>query len=474
MSYDFNKREDFEYSHSFDYFGGVGLGKTAIDAQRERESKRGTYDITPVSAPTDVNERNEIIRVASLVNESKNRDSLLSKISQQKDARMSFVWDKAHKYHAYYRWALHCVEREVENWTEILPPGDRPKSRISKDSAEGHTQFKVNDWVVIAGIRARPELNGKVGRVTSVDTSSQRLEIEFPDIQQTVSIAESKCKRSDTGCLVYPKNQLPQGLRVEIKNLTSEQGKRLNGAEAFIISYNKEIDRYTVRLNDADSEHKSLKRDNVHVCLPRGWTEQVDQSTGETFYREIASNKVTWSHPILDIANKVEKRKSATQSEFVSGTNEDDSASEVDDDAGSPSFKRAEFLDQERKRLRLDKKRQAGEATEDNIRETLLRIRSKFHIVSAELTTPLYIGTAKTLLDAIQTAGNKQEEVKLSYIALEVIFEDLRKLKFNKRQLVGFLEHLDQILEEESIGELLKDWIIGGLKLAAPISYSIH
>lgn len=128
----------------------------------------------------------------------------------------------------------------------------------------------MNDWVDIAGIQARPELNGKVGRVASVDPSSRRLEIEFPDIQQTVSIAESKCKRSDTGFRVNTRNQLPQGLRVEIKNLTSEQGKRLNGAEAYIISYNSEIDRYTVRLNDADSEHKSLKRDNIHVCLPRG------------------------------------------------------------------------------------------------------------------------------------------------------------------------------------------------------------
>lgn len=474
MSYDFNKREDFEYSHSFDYFGGVGLGKSAIDAQRDRESKRGTYDITPVSPPIDVNERNEIIRIASLVNESKNRDSLLSKISQQKDTRMSFVWDKAHKYHAYYLWALHCVEREVENWTEILPPVDRPKSRIPKNFAEGHKQLKVNDWVDIAGIQARPELNGKVGRVASVDPSSRRLEIEFPDIQQTVSIAESKCKRSDTGFRVNTRNQLPQGLRVEIKNLTSEQGKRLNGAEAYIISYNSEIDRYTVRLNDADSEHKSLKRDNIHVCLPRGWTEQVDQSTGETFYREISSNKVTWSHPILDIANKAEKQKSATQSEFVSVINEDDSGSEVGDDSGSPSFKREEFLEQERKRLRLDKKRQAGEATEDNLRETLLLIRSNFHISSVDSTAPLFIGTAKTLLDAIQTASNKEEQVKLLYIALEVILEDLRRLKFNKRQLVGFLEHLDQILEEESIGEAMKDWIIGGLKLAAPISYSIH
>lgn len=476
MSYDFNKREEFEYSHSFDYFGGVGLGKHAVDAVRDKELKRGTYDITPVAPPANLNERDDIIRIATLVHDSRNRESLLSKIRQQKDTRMAFVWDETHEYHPYYVWALHCIDREVKNWTQIIAASARPRSRTEApaDTPAVHKQFNVNDWVDISGIQARPELNGKKGRVSSVDPTTRRLLIEFPDILQTVSISESKCQPSSASGIASSQSHLPQGLRVEIKNLTSEQGKKLNGAEAFIVSYNKVTERYTVRLNDASNELKSLKADNLHACLPPGWTEQVDQSTGETFYREIASDRVTWSHPVLGGANKADKRKTASQSEFVGEASNDDSTSEPEDDAGPSSFKRGEFLDQERKRLRLDKKRQAGEASEANLRETLQLIRSKFSLFPLDTREPLYIGTAKTLLDAILAASSEQEQIRLLYIALEVICQDLRKLKFNKRQLVGFLEHLDQILEEESFSEPIKEWIIGGLKLAAPISYSIH
>lgn len=200
MSYDFNKREDFEYSHSFDYLGGVGLGKAEVASQRERDSKRGKYDMVPVAAPDNVEEKEEIIRASTMIHRSNNRSSLLEKIAQLRDPRMEFVWNASHRHHSYFQWALHCIDREVKDWTSILPSTHRSESKYrAPDNLPTKTErsFQIDDWVEISGIQARPELNGKRGQIKHIDSKTHRFQIEFSDILQTVSISESKCRHSD-------------------------------------------------------------------------------------------------------------------------------------------------------------------------------------------------------------------------------------------------------------------------------------
>ena len=453
--YDFNKREDSEYSHSFDYLGGVGLGKAEVNAERDRAMKRGKYDLTPVDAPPDLNTQNEVIKIAQMLHASPQRAMLLKKINETKDKRMEFVWNKNHQNNAYFEWALHCIDREVPDWTSIKPSSE--SSHAPKSEIPVRAPINVSDWVDISDVQARPELNGKRGIVTTV-SSNGRVEVEFPDISQTVSLSLSKCTKSDQiGPKAVEGNRLPQGLKVEVANLTSEQGKLLNGSLGYIVGYSRETERYTLRCIDVGL--KSLKAENLHVCLPPHWEEHVDPSSGETFFRNMLTSKVSWEHPIL--GNR--KRKTAStsvESEFVN--RDEDSEPE---ESGN-EFDRSEFLEGERKRLRLDKKRSG--IKEDTVRKLMNLVRQEFGISEPSPGAPMFEGTPAELLGRLNNKSDKD-----LVIGLELVFQDLCKLKFNKRQIAGFAEHLDQILEDKRFSNEMIDWLTGALKIAMPVSYTV-
>jgi hypothetical protein len=454
--YDFNKREETEYSHSFDYLGGVGLGKAEAHASRERELKRGKYDMVPVDPPTDITLRDEIIKIAQMLHASPQKEALILKIEQARDKRMEFVWNKKHVNHPFFEWATHCVDREVPNWTSIRHSSENSQKTASTERPT-QTPIKLGEWVEISDVQARPELNGKRGIVRTVNPNG-RLEVDFPDIAQIVSLALNKCSKSSlVGAKPVGDNRLPSGLKVEVANLTSEQGKLLNGLKGYIMEFNEETDRYTVRL---DVSIKSLKSENLHVCLPPGWEEHVDPSSGEKFFRNLETRKVSWEHPILG----GKKRKIATtfvEEEFVNHEPESENEHEKDEE-----FDRSEFLVDERKRLRLDKKRTG--IKEDTVRKLLNLVRHEFGLSEPSLGAPLFEGTPAALLERLNTRSPKD-----LVIGLELVFQDLSKLKFNKRQIAGFAEHLDQILEEKPFSDEMIDWLEGALKIAMPVSYTI-
>ena len=461
MAYDFNKRDDFEYSHSFDYLGGVGLGKAELEAERLRKSKLGKYDLVPVDPPTDALVRDEIIKVAQLVHDSKNRESLIAKIKQLKDSRMEFAWNTIHMHHKYFEWALHCLDREVVNWQNIRASSSVPKPSCVTSEALKEVIIEVGDWVEILDIQARPELNTKIGKV--IERQGDRFQIEFPDISQIVSISKAKCSKSSHPLPSRTKDRFPRGLRVEVIGLSSEQGKLLNGLEGYVMDFSSETNRYTVRLTN---EMKSLKKENLFVCLPAGWTQEVDPASGETFFRDSHTNKVTWEHPILGAA-----KKTTRPSEFVERPENHESASSGDEEEPA-DFSRSEFLEQERKRLRLDKKRQT--TNQDSLRDTLGSIRSVLGIPPEDENSVIFEGSPRELLNELEQTDDVTMVNRLCYVALVMILEDLLKLKFNKKQLVGYQEHLDEILETRSVEPGMLDWIKAGLKIAAPAILKIH
>ena len=336
-SYDFNKREDYDYSHSFDYLGGVGLGKTEVRTEKDRVSKLGKYDLAPVDPPIESAKRDEIINVANLIHKSAQRESLFKKINELRDIRTEFVWNKSHEFHAYFVWALHCIDRQVPNWLNI----GASSSSTDPDAQSVLQPLLVGDWVDVNHVQARPELNGKRGIVLQL-LSSDRVKIDFPDINQAVSLPSSKCTKSNrSGIKPVPTSQLPQAIKVEVVGLTSDSGKLLNGFVGYVVGFNNESQRYTVRLDEGT---KSLKKENLYVCLPPGWEGRFDESSGDRFYTETASGKVSWEHPILAKPRPVEGPHNEGYEE----------GSESD-------FDRVEFLEQEKKRIRLDRDRAAAD-----------------------------------------------------------------------------------------------------------------
>ena len=187
-SYDFNKREDYDYSFSYAYLGGVGLGKSEVEAERIRKSKLGTYDMTPVDPPLG-GHRDEVIKIANMINSSKQREELVKKIFETKDSRLEFVWNKKHQLNPYFDWALHCLDRQVIGWENIRQGSVTFNEPVFSEAAKPSRQLKVGDTVEISNIKSRPELNGKIGKIFSV--SNDRMMVEFSDINQTVSIAKS-------------------------------------------------------------------------------------------------------------------------------------------------------------------------------------------------------------------------------------------------------------------------------------------
>ena len=453
MSYDFNKRDDFDYQHSYDYFGGVGLGKAEHDAEIARKAKLGTYDLVPVAPPVDEQLRLEIVRVAALVNKSAQRESLLAKVAQAKDKRMEFVWNKQHSGHAYFVWALHCLDREVVDW-ELIRPSSGVEATTSR-SQPAVVPVNKGDRVEVTDLKARPELNGKVGTV--VGEANNRWLVEFSDIAQTISLPKDKCAKTSRSEPQASSERLPLGLRVEVMKLQSEQGKAMNGMEGFVTGFSSESQRYTVRL-ELTGELKSLKRENLHIVLPPGIEERIDEASGQPYYLTLASGAVSWRHPILGNRKK--------KSEFVNP----ESGDEATETPAAGEFDRDEFLEQERKRLRLDKKRQG--VTDEKVEDALLLLRERLEI-GPKSASPLFVGSAAALLSQLDTA-HESERTKYLFVGLQVLFADFKQLKFNKRQLTGLLERVDEICESRSVSPALEDWIRGGLKVAMPGTYTVH
>ncbi len=469
-NYDFNKREDYDYSFSYDYLGGVGLGKSEVEAERLRKSKLGTYDMKPIDPPNSDLDRDEVIKIANMIHSSSQRESLVSKIMETKDRRLEFVWNNNHEHHLYFEWALHCIDRQVENWQKIRKESKLadPPVRVAV-SSETQRELKIGDTVEISNIKSRPELNGKYGKIVSV-TPSDRYMVEFMDINQTVSIAQVNCELVGANAATEQpswKGNFPRGLKVVIRGLTSDQGKLLNGLHGTVVDYKSE--RYLVRLDDSYADDlKSIKEHNLHVPPPTGWEEKMDESSGKTFYVNSKDGDVSWEHPIL---SRSRKRTITKPNEFVKLDREEpvsDTEAPIETES---SFNREEFLREEAKRLKLERRdKKAAKHTDiaDTIAEKLKGLRNLLGL-SDEL---IFSGTPRELLGEIRTIDGDAKS-KLLFTGLCMILEDYKKLKFNKNQLIGLGDKIDDVVENGgSFPDHIIAWIEGGLQLAIPIRYS--
>jgi hypothetical protein len=467
-SYDFNKREDYDYSFSYAYLGGVGLGKSEVEVERIRKSKLGTYEMTPVDPPPG--QGDEVVRIANMINSSKQREELVKKIFETKDARLEFVWNKKHQLNPYFEWALHCIDRQVVGWENI---GQRSVTfnEPVRSEAKPSPQLKIGDTVEISNIKARPELNGKIGQVVNV--TNDRVMVEFSDINQTVSIAKSNCLlvHQDSTDTLWKAN-LPRGLKVEIRGLASDQGKLLNGLNGTIVDYKSE--RFLIRLDDpVGGDLKSVKECNLYVLLPDGWSEKMDESSGKPYYVRHEDQSVSWDHPILSRSKQKRKPKEKSE-EFVKlDTHEEVSDSEAREETES-GFKRDEFLCEEAKRLKLDRRGKKTAAKAIDMAETVAgKLDDLRNALGFAREEALFSGNPRDLLEIIRECKD-DAKLKFLFAGLCMILEDYKKLKFNKNQLTVLGDKIDDVIENEGhFPDSVIGWIESGLQIAIPTRYSI-
>ncbi|KAF4673516.1 hypothetical protein FOL46_007006 [Perkinsus olseni] len=289
-TYDFNKREDYDYHVSYDYLGGQ-LGRDMLSEKRKKERKKGKYDMRPVRAPDD---------------EGLARSS--------KDPKMLFIRDEDHEAHQYYLWAKHCISREVKDWESITPENEsiKRKQQQTEELKDTIADFSIGTRVEVLGLKSKPELNGTCGTVVGKNKSSGRFEVKLdktgsimaikPDNlmyapETAEQVAERKKKQEESGIF-------PDGCAVHISGLKSVSATWINGQEGIVIGWNPDKKRYDVKLN-CDGSIKQLKPENVRVKVPEGWTEYWDEDQQRHYYVENATQKaqffsaVTWKHPVF-------------------------------------------------------------------------------------------------------------------------------------------------------------------------------
>ncbi|KAF4675164.1 hypothetical protein FOL47_008171 [Perkinsus chesapeaki] len=308
-TYDFNKREDYDYHVSYDFLGGQ-LGRDELSEKRKKDRKKGRYDMRPVSAPDDQGEalKNRIIKTAEAVCKSKNPEGLEKKIKCSKDPKMLFIRDDHHEAHQYYLWAKHCISREVKDWESITPENasTKRKEQQTVELNESEANFSVGTRVEVLGLKSKPELNGTCGTVIGKNAKSGRFEVKLDKTNSIMAIkpdnlmyapetaeevAERKKKQKESGIL-------PDGCLVHAAGLKSASATWINGQEGIVVGWNPDKKRYDIKLN-CDGSIKQLKPENVKVKLPEGWTEYWDEDQQRHYYVENATQKVTWKHPVF-------------------------------------------------------------------------------------------------------------------------------------------------------------------------------
>merc|ERR1712039_355746 len=95
---------------------------------------------------------------------------------------------------------------------------------------------------------------------------------------------------------VMEEGEIPNGVTVEIRGLQSETAKWMNGQKAIVVCWDKDAERYEVRL-EYNTTIKKVKPDNLRVELPEGWEEHYDEHLGRYYYLHVKQQKVTWKHP---------------------------------------------------------------------------------------------------------------------------------------------------------------------------------
>lgn len=321
-SYDFKKREDWDYKHTYDYMAGW-LGQGEAEAERKRKRKLGTVDLPAPPLPADKALVETIEKAAGHVHKSSD-PAVFERLIQEKNKGKpgwDFMSETGHG-RDYYVFVRHCLERKVEprplaeQARKVKEDREKKEANVRNNvfaagsgapAAPKEAVFKEGELMEVLGLKNKPDYNGKIVRVMKYHPDVDRYEVRFEGgrydsvvvklREENLMYSAVEQKEVDEG-KEMPEGEIPNGTKVEIRGLQSESARWMNGQKALVVCWDKETERYELRL-EIDNTIKKVKAGSIRIELPEGWEEHYDEHLSRHYYINSKTQKVTWKHPTV-------------------------------------------------------------------------------------------------------------------------------------------------------------------------------
>eukprot|EP00435_Cladocopium_sp_Y103_P040857 s842_g11.t1 len=324
-SFDFKRREDWDYKHSFGFMAGW-LGQDEAKEAQRRKKKIGTVDEQAPPLPKDDSLVETIEKTAKHVHKS-NDPTVFEHLVQEKNKGRS-GWDflrEGGEGRDYYLFCRHCCEREVDPRPMALHARKVKEDRELKQAnakanvftgyqgtevpkkTEKDAKFQNGELMEVVGVKSKPDYNGKIVRVLKFHPEADRYEVKFEGGRYDTVVVKLKEENLMYSAMrekevkeqkEMPEGEIPNGTKVDINGLQSDAAKWMNGQKAIVVCWDKDTERYEVRLN-INNDIKKVKAGNLRLEVPEGWEEHWDEHLGRHYYVNKATQKVTWKHPTV-------------------------------------------------------------------------------------------------------------------------------------------------------------------------------
>lgn len=323
-SFNFKKREERDYSHSHSYMAGW-LGQEKVLEEKKRRRKLGKVEMVPPMIPLDKSLIETIERTAKCVHQSSDPDIFERMIREKNKGKPGWGFiEEGAEGHDYYKFCRHCCEREtdprphamearkiaedreikmrnVQNNTFVASSGAPSKEPVRKDPV-----FRNNELMEVLGIKNKPDYNGNIVRVIKYHPDVDRYEVVFIGGRYNTVVVKLKEENLMYSAVVQRdmkeeemvEGEIPNGTRVEIRGLMSDAAKWMNGQKGTVVQWDKDGERYEVRL-DCNNDVKKIKAQCIRAELPEGWEEYYDEHLSRSYYLNTKTQKITWKHPTV-------------------------------------------------------------------------------------------------------------------------------------------------------------------------------
>lgn len=502
-SYNFKQRENWDYRHGYEFMSGM-LGEADHKAEKARRKKLGTVDMPAPPIPLDTSMIDTIEKTASHIHSSQ-EPKVFERLIQERNKGKpgwSFMEEEGEG-HDYFEFVKHCLERQVQprplaEKARKVQADRNVKQANTKSNAMAagdvgmaapvkEAKFMPGELMEVLGLKNKADYNGKIVRIIRYHKDVDRYEAIFEggryntivvklreDNLMYTSVTEKEVKANQEA---IPEGEIPNGTKVMVHSLQSEGARWMNGQNGVIVQWDKEGERYEVRLENTVGI-KKVKPANIKPQLPEGWEEHFDEHLGKHYYLHVKSEKVTWKHP--SFANtrasmgKVVEKMDGDLEEFDEETGKRSSKVDKehthytvdDEEEGEGGFNLqalvAKVAEKEEKRLAAE---DAGEDVEDSEEDGMHKVvkKRKKHKKS-KITVEDVQEKVTQLLD--QTMVNRAT-MKKDFTLLEGNFIALKEMDPVIERLEGSIEMDDE--PEEEIMRAAFEVMLGGLDKACKL-----
>eukprot|EP00434_Breviolum_minutum_P019577 symbB.v1.2.017271.t1/scaffold1347.1/size123984/8 len=346
-SFDFKRREDWDYKHSYSFMAGM-LGQDEVKEAQRRKKKMGTVDEQAPPLPKDSRKRVSIGDVPSthpfgrttawLKRSRRQQDMYTSPTIQpcssiwcrQSYQLQQLLLERCPLFYGRKRTredpdGISCgkAEKAVTTTFSVGTVDPRPLAlharKVKEDrelkqanakanvftgyqgtevpkKTEKDAKFQNGELMEVVGVKSKPDYNGKIVRVLKFHPEADRYEVKFEGGRYDTVVVKLKEENLMYSAMrekevqeqkEMPEGEIPNGTKVDISGLQSEAAKWMNGQKAII-----------VRLN-INNEIKKVKAGNLRLEVPEGWEEHWDEHLGRHYYVNKTTQKVTWKHPTV-------------------------------------------------------------------------------------------------------------------------------------------------------------------------------